>query len=276
MDLPRYWAILRRSAWWILPAATLVMVGTWLYARQLPKVYVATTRIMAPQRSSGPLSDGRGDSLLGLAAAAIGSQPVGTPALYLAYLESRAMGERMRDAMLKGFWMSESQLRATTDGAEFRLNKSGTLIEVRVQSPDPTLAAAAANLYPDLLDRMLRDVLTTEASRQRAFLESRLVEAKRALPRTRGDFDLTPQEALVQALSIQVEQARIAEARDLPTVQVLDRATPPTSPVGPPVRRIVEYAGILALVVLSLAAIGWEAIHRRRPTPPPADRELLV
>lgn len=266
MNLLNLGRVLRRSAWWILPLTALITLGTWLYARQLPKVYVATTRIMAPQRSSGALSDGRGDSLLGLAAAAIGSQPVGTPALYLAYLESRAMADRMTAAIreYQGMHAPEPWIQATVAGAEFRLNKAGTLIEVRVQGPAPALVALVANLYPDLLDRMLRDTLTTEASRQRAFLESRLVEAKRALPRTRGDFDLSPQEALVQALSIQVEQARIAEARDLPLVQVLDRATVPRVPVGPSVRRIVQYVGILALVVLSLAAVGWDAARRRQ------------
>ena len=277
MDLPRYWAILRRAAWWILPAAALVMLGTWLYARQLPKVYVATARIMAPQRSGGQLGDGRGDSLLGLAAAAIGSQSVGTPALYLAYLDSRAMAQGVVDNLHAIDRLSVIQ---ATQGTEFRLNKSGALIEVRVEAHNPQLAAAVANAYPVQLDRMLRATLSTEASRQRRFLEAQLVQADRTLrtirPYARAGDDLTPQGALVQALSIQVEQARIAEARDLPTVQVLDRATPPTSPVGPPVRRIVQYAGALALVVLSLAAVGWDGIHRRRPTPPPADRELLV
>lgn len=272
MDLVALLRTLRRAWWWIYPLTALVMLSTWLYARQLPKVYVATARIMAPQRSSGPLSDGRGDSLLGLAAAAIGTQPVGTPALYLAYLESRAMGAAVKEDVSRGFWIQKAE---ELEGVEFRLNKSGTLIEVRVQSPDPVLSAYVANAYPEQLDRMLRATLTEEAWRQRQFLEARLLDAQKALPRARLDVDLTPQEALVQALSIQVEQARMAEARDLPTVHVLDRATPPTHPVGPTVRRIVEYAGALALVLLSLAAIGWDAIQRRRPTPP-QDRELLV
>lgn len=267
MDFPHLCSVLRRAAWWILPLVAVVMLGTWLYARRLPKVYVATTKIMAPQRGGPQLSDGRGDSLLSLAAAALGSQPVGTPALYLAYLESRAMAEAVAGEIKQrpGLWAPAGMIQATVDGAEFRLNKAGTLIEVRVQAPEPGLAALAANLYPEQLDWVLRRTVAVESGLQRRFLEARLVEAQRApLRKSRGDFDLTPQEAMVQALSIQVEQARIAEARDLPTVQVLDRATVPRWPIGPNVRRIVQYAGLLALVVGCLAAIGVDAIQRRR------------
>jgi hypothetical protein len=76
--------------------------------------------------------------------------------------------------------------------------------------------------------------------------------------------DLKLQEAMFQVLSSQLEQAKIAEARDLPTLQILDRAIPPLRPVKPLVRKMIQFAGLLTFVGGCLAAYGWDAIQRAK------------
>ncbi len=61
--------------------------------------------------------------------------------------------------------------------------------------------------------------------------------------------DMKVQETLVTLLNQHLEQARIAEARDLPVVQVLDRAVPAERPSKPRLRRDLAMAGMIGLLV---------------------------
>lgn len=61
--------------------------------------------------------------------------------------------------------------------------------------------------------------------------------------------DVKVQETLVALLTQQVEQARLAEARDMPVVQVLDRAVPAVRPSKPRLRLNLAMAGVTSLFV---------------------------
>jgi len=63
------------------------------------------------------------------------------------------------------------------------------------------------------------------------------------------------QEAIFELLTQQYEQAKIQEAKDTPTVQVLDKAVPPELKSRPVRRRIVLFGGGLS-IFLSLLFIG--------------------
>jgi len=384
VDFLRIWAVIRRNLWWILGLTLVVMVGTYLYARRLPKIYAASTRIVTPQRGGASggsfLPIGRGDGLMGLAAASIGIQATGSLDLFMAYLESRTMAEAVVDHfnLQERFHSKEREgaVNAAMGLGEFIPKKTGT-IDIRVESPDPSFAADVANFYADNLDRMNRTFNITDAGRQRRFIEARLVETQRALheaeewvrqfeernksligssaegaaqdpslvsmitfqskiaeeearlaslrvyetdenpevilqrfrieklqkqldeikygnsptiashrggnPKSDRSFkvpvadlpavvregirlrrDLKLQEAMFQVLSSQLEQAKIAEARDLPTLQILDRAIPSLRPIKPLVRKMIQFAGLLTFVGACLAAFGWDAIQRAK------------
>ena len=66
------------------------------------------------------------------------------------------------------------------------------------------------------------------------------------------------QETLYQLLGEQYELARIQEARDTPTVQTLDRASPPTKRVKPRRKLIVVGATLIGFFVSSLFALSLE------------------
>ena len=56
------------------------------------------------------------------------------------------------------------------------------------------------------------------------------------------------QETLLTLLTQQLEHARLIEARDLPIVQVLDRATPAERHIKPRLRLNLAIAGMISLV----------------------------
>lgn len=74
------------------------------------------------------------------------------------------------------------------------------------------------------------------------------------------------QESLFTYLTSQLEQAMIAEARDLPTLQILDRAVPSSKKVRPKVKQAVMFAGVLSLVAGFFLALIVDRIRTwRRP-----------
>lgn len=79
--------------------------------------------------------------------------------------------------------------------------------------------------------------------------------------------DLKIQETLYAMLASQYEQAQLAEARDTPTVQVLDHAKPPFRKIRPSVRLNTMVAGATAILIGILLAFFLEyleQVKRRR------------
>jgi len=75
------------------------------------------------------------------------------------------------------------------------------------------------------------------------------------------------QETVWEWLNQQYYQAKIEEARDTPTVQVLDRAVPPSLPSSPQPKRLALIFGLLGFVLSLVWAFGEDALRRldRRP-----------
>lgn len=76
------------------------------------------------------------------------------------------------------------------------------------------------------------------------------------------------QETLFTLLTSQHEQAKIAEARDTPTVQVLDQGIPADKRIRPRLLLNTAVAGLLALVIGVLLAFFLDYRARVRPTLP--------
>ena len=78
--------------------------------------------------------------------------------------------------------------------------------------------------------------------------------------------DLKIQETLVTLLAQQAEQARLMEAKDMPVVQVLDRAVPGERPVRPSVLVNVAVAALASLLIGVFLAIFLDSLGRRKAT----------
>jgi uncharacterized protein involved in exopolysaccharide biosynthesis len=162
---------------------------------------------------------------------------------------------------------------------EFTREKASGYMELRVTiGRDPQLAAALANFLVERLDAYNRLFRKAKASEQRTFVANRLevvsgelTTAEKALaeyvsrnrayassPETRRLYDELAREVGAQTtvwteLRRQLELARIDENRELVSVDVLDRALPPTLRSRPHRSQFLVLGGFLGLV----GAMAW-------------------
>lgn len=91
---------------------------------------------------------------------------------------------------------------------------------------------------------------------------------KLSLELARLTRDLKIQEAIFELLSQQYEEARIQEAKDTPTIQVLDRAIPPEKRSRPRRALMVVMAAVASLFVGTIFVLGLEYLktsQKRNP-----------
>jgi tyrosine-protein kinase Etk/Wzc len=152
----------------------------------LPKMYMATARILPPQQNNtgiaSLLSNGN-DSLSGLASSLIGNQ---TPAaLYAGIMKSRsvadALNQKFKLKKLYKLKYIEDVYSKLQDRSIIEISKKDHIINVSVRDRDPQRAADMANFYVDMLDRIMRKLNITQGKRKRLFLEDRLKEVRSGL-----------------------------------------------------------------------------------------------
>jgi uncharacterized protein involved in exopolysaccharide biosynthesis len=153
----------------------------------LPKGYEATTKLMPPETGSGngaalmaALATRGAGMLSGLAGDLLGVK--GNGPVFVEILESRTVADRLidefhlsREYKTTKIEYTRKQLEAHTKISEDR--KSG-VITITVTSRDPDRAAAMAQAYVGELDRLVSQLSTSSARRERIFLEERLKTVK--------------------------------------------------------------------------------------------------
>ncbi len=168
--------------------------------------------------------------------------------------------------------------------------KSG-IIDVRVTLPRADLAAAVASRTIELLNSFNLNRLQFQSRQQRIFAEHRLREAEGELRKAEQDQaafaernrSITNSPALqvesarlqrvvetkqtvYTTLSRSYEEARIAEAKDVPTLTVIDHAEPAARRSQPKPWLIVLIGVGGGLLLGFLAVTGWESLRRARTT----------
>lgn len=181
-------------------AAGLGMLSFALIAFLIPSRYKSTTRLMPPDQNSGSgmgmlaalagrMAPG-GLSLGGIAGDALGLK--GSGALFIGILQSRTVQDDLiakfdlRKVYRDRRWEdARADLQANTEIEEDR--KSG-IISVRVIDKNPQRAAAMAGEYVEELNRVVTQLNTSSAHRERVFLEGRLSQVKQDLESAEKDF----------------------------------------------------------------------------------------
>ena len=188
-----YWRAVWKRRWLIAALSALSLLVAFLYSLTLPKIYVATATILVqPEfpgggglvnfsvpspsggggRSEGGSSGGGGVGLdLSGAAQLLGLNLSGPPSsqnLYLAFLKSRTMREEVVQHFREtlgpgaGFLVGPPQVSISKED----------VLTVSVQSPDPKVAAAAANVYLENVQKMIaRRAKTQKETEYRYYLE---------------------------------------------------------------------------------------------------------
>jgi capsule polysaccharide export protein KpsE/RkpR len=198
----------------------------------LPKGYEATAKLMPPETGSGSgaalmaaLATRGAGMLGGLAGELMGVK--GNGPVFVEILESRTVADRLIDEFQLSheyhttkIEYTRKQLEAHTKISEDR--KSG-VITITVTSRDPGRAAEMAQAYVGELDRLVSQLSTSSARRERIFLEERLVAVKSDLDNAATQFsefaskntaiDIPAQgKAMVEAAAVLQGQLIAAEA----------------------------------------------------------------
>jgi uncharacterized protein involved in exopolysaccharide biosynthesis len=177
------------------------LVLSLVFAFLIPSRYVATTQLMPPDNQSAggaaailsAVGSGSGRSssgLAGLAGDILGTKNSG--ALFVGILSSRTVQDRLIQEfdLRREYWDSKmedarSDLERHTTVSEDR--KSG-ILSVSVWDHNPQRAADLAGAYVKELDRLVAQVSTSAARRERIFLEERLQTVKHDLDASAAKF----------------------------------------------------------------------------------------
>jgi uncharacterized protein involved in exopolysaccharide biosynthesis len=168
----------------------------------IPSRYEATTQLMPPDNQSGggaaallAAATGRGGSGSGSGLAGLAGDMLGTKnsgALFVGILSSRTVQDRLIEEfdLRREYWDSKME-DARTDLAKHtgvsEDRKSG-IISISVWDHDPQKAAAMAGAYVKELDRLVAQVSTSAARRERIFLDDRLHAVKQDLDASAANF----------------------------------------------------------------------------------------
>ncbi|MCU0915843.1 MAG: hypothetical protein MUC88_14970 [Planctomycetes bacterium] len=127
--------------------------------------------------------------------------------------------------------------------------RDGTM-SVTVKDQDPRRAAAIANAYVEELNRQNRFLHAEQAKGKRLFIENRLEEIQQELGRMErpSPREVAAKEMVLELLTREHEIVQIEEARNAPTVHVLDMAIPPDDSLPRNIVKQVVLAGGLSLI----------------------------
>ena len=179
-------------------AALCAIVASTLVAFLIPVRYQSFTSLMPPESHSASgvsalaaiAGRANGASLGGIASDFLGGTNSG--ALFVGVLGSQTVQDRLIEQfnLRHIYWVSKledarDKLARRTSLSEDR--KSG-IITIGVTDHDPQRAAALAHAYVTELDRLVAEVSTSSARRERIFLEGRLHDVKGDLDVAAGKF----------------------------------------------------------------------------------------
>ena len=158
-------------------AALISVVGSLM----LPNIYVATAKVLPPQKDSGgglTAMLGQAGGLGNLAGLASGMGFGGSSDLYLGILKSRSVA----DAVIKRLDLqkvlkqkTQEETRKALEGAvKMEGGKKDGIISIAAESKDPKMAALLANTFVEELGKKSVQLNLTKAGTERVFLEKRL------------------------------------------------------------------------------------------------------
>jgi uncharacterized protein involved in exopolysaccharide biosynthesis len=167
------------------------LVASTVIAFLIPARYEATTQLMPPDNQSGS-----GMALLSAVAGRSGSGGLGAAAgdllgvknsgaLFVGILQSRTVRDRLVEEYgLRQVYHApkiEDAREALSNRTGIAEDRKSGIISITVTDHDPRQAAALAQAYVTELDRLVAQVSTSSARRERIFLEERLTAVKQDL-----------------------------------------------------------------------------------------------
>lgn len=221
----------RRFLWRV---TVLAFVIATVVAFLIPKRYQSTTRLMPPDQQSGSgmamlaaMSGKAGVNLGGLAGDLLGVKNSGD--LFLDILRSRTVEDRLieRFDLRRVYWDKywEDARKDIARNTELSEDRKSGVITITVTDRDPHRAEQLAQAYVVELDRLVAEVSTSSARRERMFIEERLKNVKQDLDAASRQFsqyasqnravDITAQAKAIVDAAARVEGELIAARSEL-------------------------------------------------------------
>ncbi len=173
-----------------------LLFGT-LVAFLLPKRFESTTQLMPPdaQSTSGMAMLAALTAKTGSGVGAVASDLLGmksSGALFIGILRSSTVEDRLvqRFDLKKVYWKrleTDARKKLAENTAISEDRKSG-ILTISVTDGDRLRAAAMARAYVEELDRLVAQLSTSSAHRERVFLEERLTAVKQELDQASKEF----------------------------------------------------------------------------------------
>ena len=163
----------------------------------IPKRYESTARLMPPESQPGSslpvlaAMAGSGSNSMGaLAGSLLGMKSSG--ALFVGILQSRTVQDRLVEQFslqeVYGTSRLESARKTLAGNTELSEDRKSGIITITVTDRDPQRTAALAGAYTKELDRLVVELTTSSANRERMFLEERLRDVKEELDAAAREF----------------------------------------------------------------------------------------
>ena len=161
-----------------------------LLAFLIPSRFDSSTQLMPPDNpSSSPMamalmaSAGGTGALGAVAGDLLGLQDSG--ALFIGILKSRTIQDRLVEKFdlrkVYGYRLQEDARRRLFENTSIGEDRKSGIISITVTDRDPHRATALAQEYVDQLNRLVAELSTSAAHRERVFLEERLAAVKQSL-----------------------------------------------------------------------------------------------
>ena len=181
----------------LLRFAAYGLVLSTLLAFTIPFSYESRTQLMPPDPDSGSglmsllaMTARAGGSLGMLAGDMLGLKTSGS--LFVGILRSQTVEDRIIEQFnLKSVYHARLMLnarRALEGNTEITEDRKSGIIGIRVTDHDPQRAAAIGQAYVTELDRLVAELNTSAAHRERVFLEGRLQSVKQDLDVSAKEF----------------------------------------------------------------------------------------
>jgi uncharacterized protein involved in exopolysaccharide biosynthesis len=166
-----------------------------LIALSLPKRFESTARLMPPDNQSGS-----GTALLASLAAKTGAGLIGgdllgmksSGALFVGILGSRTVQDRLVERFdlkkVYGVRLEETARRQLAENTILSEDRKSGIITITVTDGSAQRAAAMGNAYTEELNRLVAELTTSSAHRERVFLEERLRAVKLDLDSAAKEF----------------------------------------------------------------------------------------
>jgi uncharacterized protein involved in exopolysaccharide biosynthesis len=169
-----------------------------IIALLVPNRYTSTTRLMPPENPGGSglamlsamIGKTAAPALGGLASDILGTKTSG--ALYMETLRSRTVQDRLinRFDLRRAYWVRymEDARRLLDDNTSISEDRKSGVITIMVSDRNRQRSTAIAQAYVEELNRLMNDVSTSSARRERIFIEQRLATVKQDLHRAAEEF----------------------------------------------------------------------------------------